>query len=73
MESKSRRFRYLGDKLDDDVDTILNTSIESEDEYNDLQGEGMKIIPLLKHTETLTVASNLLDKLYKIAEIETEQ
>ena len=32
------------DNLDDDAERILNTSINSENEYKNLQGKGMKVI-----------------------------
>ena len=43
-DQKQDNFKSDKDELAVKVDIILNTSIESENEYNNLQGEGVKVI-----------------------------
>ena len=75
-----------------EIDKIRNPPLPAiENEPDNLQGEGIKIIipsniidiytrlevllglKLSGHTDTLTEASNLIDKLYKIGQIQTTQ
>ena len=87
-ETESSRYKYIKYNPDDQVNKILNRSIQN---HSDLEGQWMKIIILsntkdintrceillrLKvsgHSETLTEASNLIDQLYERGEIQNEQ
>ena len=60
-EGKLRSFEYNRDELEHEVIRFLNTFIESENEYDDLQGEGMKIIILSKSIVIWTRLETLLE------------
>ena len=87
-KTKSGRYEYTENNLDDHVNQILNRSIQSD---SDLEGQGVKtVIPsniidiytrldlllgvhLSGHTDTLTEAINLINELYKRGEIRSKQ
>ena len=89
---KAARMKDALYNLPNEIDKIRNPPLPAiENESDDLQGEGVKIIipsniidiytrleillglKLSGHTDTLTEASNLIDELYKLGEIQNKQ
>ena len=88
----SARFKDAKYNLPNEINKIRNPTLpEIQNESNDLEGQGIKIIipnniidiytrleillglKLSGHTDTLTEASNLIDELYKLGEIQNKQ
>ena len=88
-ETKSGRYKYTKNNLDERVNKSLSRSIQND---SDLEGQGIEniIIPsiiidiyirlevllgskLSGHTDILTEASNLVDDLYKKGKIQNKQ
>ena len=89
---KDARMKDALINLPREIDKIRNPTLPTtENESNNLEGEGVKIIipsniidiysrlevllglKLFGHTDTLTEASNLIDELYKLGEIQNKQ